>query len=65
MRLWAIFSSLGLMIGMGGKLISNATHDISRYAVEIFALILYVKSFREWYFYYTALETKIKTEEPK
>jgi len=65
MRIWAIFSSLGLIIGVSGKLLSDATHGISRYAVELFALILYIKAFREWYFYYSELETKIKTEARK
>lgn len=63
MRIWAVFSSLGLIIGISGKLLSSATHGISRYAVEFFALLIYLKGFREWYLFYTGLETKIKTEE--
>lgn len=63
MRIWAVFSSIGLIIGITGKLFSSATYGISRYAVEIFALFIYIKGFREWHMYYTSLENKIKTEE--
>ncbi len=63
MRIWAVFSSIGLIIGVIGKLLAATTHNTSRYVVEFFALFLYIKSFREWYFYYSTLEAKTKTEE--
>jgi hypothetical protein len=65
MRIWAVFSSIGLIIGMCGKLFSESTYGISRYFVEIFAFFLFIKGFREWYYYYSSLETKIKLEEQK
>jgi len=60
MRIWAVFSSLGLIIGLIGRLLSDSTYGISMYAVEGFALVLYIQAFREWYFYYDRLEKRSK-----
>jgi hypothetical protein len=60
MRIWAVFSSLGLIIGLAGRMLSDNTYGISRYVVEGFALILYIQAFREWYSYYDKLEKKSK-----
>jgi hypothetical protein len=65
MRIWAVFSSIGLIIGVCGKLFSESTYGISRYFVEILAFFLFIKGFREWYYYYSSLEKKIKLEEEK
>lgn len=63
MRLWAVFSSLGMAIGILGKVFSDVTHSISRYFVEGIALILYIMAIREWFLYYHALERRSKIGE--
>lgn len=63
MRLWAIFSSLGTVVGILGKVFSDVTKGLSRYLVEGFALFLYVLAIREWYLYYHNLEKRSKMEE--
>ncbi|MCX7916999.1 MAG: hypothetical protein N2589_02590, partial [bacterium] len=63
MRLWAVFSSLGMIIGILGKIFSDITHGFSRYFVEGCALILYIMAIREWFIYYHSLEQKSKMGE--
>jgi len=63
MRLWAVFSSIGMVIGILGKVFSNVTNGISRYFVEGCALILYVMAIREWFLYYHDLEKRSKMGE--
>jgi len=63
MRLWAVFSSLGMAIGILGKVFSDVTHSISRYFVEGIALILYIMAVREWFLYYHNLERRSKIGE--
>jgi len=63
MRIWAIFSSLGIVLGVLGKIFSAKTYGISRYFVEAIGFILYIDSFKEWYLFYDALEKKSKTGE--
>jgi hypothetical protein len=63
MRLWAVFSSLGMAIGILGKVFSDVTHSISRYFVEGIALILYIMAIREWFLYYHNLERRSKIGE--
>ncbi|MGB9677335.1 MAG: hypothetical protein ACPLZ9_01840 [Candidatus Ratteibacteria bacterium] len=63
MRLWAVFSSIGMVVGILGKVFSNVTNGISRYFVEGCALILYVMAIREWFLYYHNLEQKSKMGE--
>ena len=63
MRLWAVFSSLGLMLGVMGKILSSITGNFSRYFVEGIALLFYIQGFREWFLYYEKLEKKSKMEE--
>ncbi|MFN4227008.1 MAG: hypothetical protein ACK4F0_02560 [Candidatus Ratteibacteria bacterium] len=63
MRLWAVFSSLGMIIGILGKVFSDLTKGFSRYFVEGVALILYVMAIREWFLYYQNLEQRSKIGE--
>ncbi len=63
MRLWAVFSSLGLILGVVGKILSEKTGGLSRYFVEGFALFCYFQGFKEWFLYYEKLEKKSKMEE--
>ncbi|MCM8804854.1 MAG: hypothetical protein NC833_06335 [Candidatus Omnitrophica bacterium] len=63
MRLWAVFSSLGMVIGIIGKVFSDITGGISRYFVEGIAVILYIIAIREWFLYYHSLERKSKIGE--
>ncbi|MCM8766860.1 MAG: hypothetical protein NC901_02195 [Candidatus Omnitrophica bacterium] len=63
MRLWAVFSSLGMVIGILGKVFSNLTNGFSRYFVEGCALILYVMAIREWFLYYQNLEQRSRIGE--
>lgn len=63
MRLWAVFSSLGMGIGVCGKIFSDITNGISRYFVEGVALILYIMAIREWFLYYQNLEKRSKIGE--
>ncbi len=63
MRLWAVFSSLGVIIGILGKLFSDISFGISRYFVEGVALILYIMAIREWFLYYENLEKRSKLGE--
>lgn len=62
MRLWAVFSSLGTIVGILGKVFSNITSGFSRYFVEGIALILYIMAIKEWFLYYHNLEKKSKLE---
>ncbi|MCD6407424.1 hypothetical protein J7L87_00030, partial [bacterium] len=63
MRLWAVFSSIGLIIGILGKVFSDKTGGFSRYFVEGIAFILFLQSFREWFLFYNKLEKRSKMEE--
>jgi len=63
MRLWAVFSSLGLILGVMGKILSAKTGGLSRYFVEGLALFCYFQGFKEWFLYYEKLEKKSKMEE--
>ncbi|MCM8784819.1 MAG: hypothetical protein NC827_01455 [Candidatus Omnitrophica bacterium] len=63
MRLWAVFSSLGMVIGILGKVFSNITNGFSRYFIEGLALILYIMAIREWFLYYQNLEQRSKIGE--
>jgi len=63
MRIWAIFSSLGLGLGIGGKLLADKTGNFSRYFVEGIAFFMYVQAFRERLFYYEKLEKRKKRGE--
>ncbi|MCM8818665.1 MAG: hypothetical protein NC915_04225 [Candidatus Omnitrophica bacterium] len=63
MRLWAVFSSFGTIVGILGKVFSDITGGFSRYFVEGIALILYIMAIREWFLYYHNLEKRSKMEE--
>jgi hypothetical protein len=63
MRLWAVFSSIGMVIGILGKVLSDYTKGFSRYFVEVSALILYIMAIREWFLYYNELEKRSKMGE--
>jgi len=63
MRLWAVFSSIGMVIGILGKVLSDYTKGFSRYFVEFSALILYIMAIREWFLYYNELEKRSKMGE--
>ena len=58
MRLWALFTSLGLVVGVGGRLLSSFTYGISRFFVEGLALFCYLKGLNEWFQYYYGLEKR-------
>lgn len=62
MRLWAVFSSLGMGLAILGKLLSDKTFGISRYFVEALAVFFYISSLREWFLYYEKIEKKSKIE---
>lgn len=63
MRLWAVFSSLGLGLGILGKVLSEKTGGFSRYFVEALAFFMYIQAFKEWVLYFTKLERRSKREE--
>lgn len=63
MRIYAVFSSLGLALGITGKLLSSKTGGFSRYFVEGIAFFMYIQAFKEWFLFYNKLERKSKKEE--
>jgi len=63
MRIWAVFSSFGLALGILGKLLSSKTGGFSRYFVEVLAFFMYIQAFKEWFLFYNKLERRSKREE--
>ncbi|MGC8977174.1 MAG: hypothetical protein ACP5OB_06080, partial [Candidatus Ratteibacteria bacterium] len=63
MRLWSVFYSLGMVIGILGKVFSDITYGISRYFVEGVSIIFYIMAIREWFLYYNGLEKRSKIGE--
>ncbi len=63
MRIYAVFSSFGLALGILGKLLSGKTGGFSRYFVEGIAFFMYIQAFKEWFLFYNKLERRSKREE--
>lgn len=55
MRLLTLFSSAGLVLGLSGRLLAKATHNVSWFGVEALALCFYLFGFREWNRFYRGL----------
>ncbi|MFA5393900.1 MAG: hypothetical protein WC081_05425 [Candidatus Ratteibacteria bacterium] len=62
MRLLTIFSSLGLILGVSGRLLAKATHNISWFGVDALAIILFLFGIREWFRFYQGLRKKCSVE---
>ncbi|HNQ35150.1 MAG TPA: hypothetical protein PKN80_03700 [bacterium] len=60
LRLFAVFSSLGLIIGIGGRLLADRTHNISWFAVEALGMGTYLLALWEWFRYWNGLVRRCK-----
>ena len=58
MRLLTIFSSLGLILGVSGRLLAKATHNISWFGMDALAIILFLIGIREWFRFYQGLRQR-------
>ena len=63
MRLLTIFSSLGLILGLSGRLLANATHNISWFGVDALAILLFLSGIREWFRFYQGLKQRCRLNE--
>jgi len=61
-RLLTIFSSLGLILGVSGRLLAKATHNISWFGVDALAIILFLIGIREWFRFYQGLRQRCRSE---
>ena len=60
-RLLTIFSSLGLILGVSGRLLAKATHNISWFGVDALAIILFLFGIREWFRFYQGLRQRCRS----
>jgi hypothetical protein len=61
-RLVTIFSSLGLILGVSGRLLAKATHNISWFGVDALAIILFLAGIREWFRLYQGFRKRCSAE---
>ncbi|MBU2495999.1 MAG: hypothetical protein ABIK20_00965 [Candidatus Omnitrophota bacterium] len=62
MRLLTVFSSMGLILGVSGRLLAKATHNISWFGVDALAIILFLVGLREWFKFYQGLRQRCRLE---
>ncbi|MCX5642955.1 MAG: hypothetical protein NTY10_07015 [Candidatus Omnitrophica bacterium] len=62
-RLLTIFSSLGLILGVSGRLLAKTTHNISWFGVDALAVLLLLLGLREWFKFYQGLRRRCRLEE--
>jgi hypothetical protein len=61
-RLLTVFTSLGLILGVSGRLLANATHNISWFGVDALAIILFLIGIRQWFLLYQGLRRRCSLE---
>ncbi|MFH2068412.1 MAG: hypothetical protein ABII89_02980 [Candidatus Omnitrophota bacterium] len=61
-RLLTIFSSLGLILGISGRLLAKVTHNISWFGVDTMAILLFLVAIREWFRFYQGLQKRLRSE---
>jgi len=62
MRLLTISSSLGLILGVSGRLLAKTTRNISWFGVDALAIILFLIGIREWFRFYQGLRQRCQSE---
>jgi len=59
-RLLTISSSMGLILGVSGRLLSKTTHNISWFGVDALAIILFLVGLRTWFRFYQGLRQRCR-----
>ncbi len=62
MRLLTLSASAGLILGITGRLLAKATHNLSWFGMDGLAIVLFALGIREWFGFYKSISRRCRME---